>query len=120
MVDGPGKPVHQMRTNDQPAHHMQEAISASFSSLASSTPIFLPNVSGFIPLSFKEADLKGTMTTKIFHPNVSKQGEICVDTLKREWKKEYGVRHVLMVCLDLCPVGAEILDCGELDDLSQP
>lgn len=39
----------------------------------------------------------GTMMTKIFHPNVSKSGEICVDTLKKGWKKEYGVGHVLVV-----------------------
>jgi len=38
------------------------------------------------------------MMTKIFHPNVSKSGEICVDTLKKAWKKEYGVGHVLVVC----------------------
>jgi hypothetical protein len=37
------------------------------------------------------------MQTKIFHPNVSKAGEICVDTLKKGWKKEYGVGHVLVV-----------------------
>lgn len=35
--------------------------------------------------------------TKMFHPNVSKAGEICVDTLKKGWKKEYGVGHVLVV-----------------------
>lgn len=39
----------------------------------------------------------GTMMTKIFHPNVSKSGEICVDTLKKAWKREYGVGHVLVV-----------------------
>lgn len=37
------------------------------------------------------------MMTKIFHPNVSKSGEICVDTLKKAWKREYGVGHVLVV-----------------------
>jgi ubiquitin-protein ligase len=39
----------------------------------------------------------GTMMSKIFHPNVSKAGEICVDTLKKGWKREYGVGHVLVV-----------------------
>jgi hypothetical protein len=43
------------------------------------------------------------MLTKIFHPNMSKAGEICVDTLKKGWKKEYGVGHVLVVrCLIAC------------------
>jgi ubiquitin-protein ligase len=39
----------------------------------------------------------GTMVTKIFHPNISKAGEICVDTLKKGWKREYGIEHVLVV-----------------------
>jgi ubiquitin-conjugating enzyme E2 S len=37
------------------------------------------------------------MMTRIFHPNVSKAGEICVDTLKKGWNKKYGVGHVLVV-----------------------
>ena len=43
--------------------------------------------------------------TKIFHPNVSKTGEICVNTLKKDWKPEYGIRHVLTVirCLLIHP-----------------
>lgn len=41
----------------------------------------------------------GKMLTRIFHPNISKSGEICVDTLKKGWKKEYGVGHVLVVGL---------------------
>lgn len=41
--------------------------------------------------------MTGTMTTRIFHPNVSRAGEICVDTLKKGWKKEYGIGHVLVV-----------------------
>lgn len=39
----------------------------------------------------------GTMISKIFHPNISKTGEICVDTLKKGWKREYGIGHVLVV-----------------------
>jgi ubiquitin-conjugating enzyme E2 S len=42
-------------------------------------------------------DTVGTMMTRIFHPNVSKAGEICVDTLKKSWNKKYGVGHVLVV-----------------------
>jgi ubiquitin-protein ligase len=37
------------------------------------------------------------MISKIFHPNISKTGEICVDTLKKGWKREYGIGHVLVV-----------------------
>ena len=35
--------------------------------------------------------------TKIFHPNVAKNGAICVNTLKRDWKPDHGVHHILLV-----------------------
>lgn len=45
------------------------------------------------PLSFV---LPGWFATKIFHPNVApSSGEICVSTLKKDWKKEYGVGHIV-------------------------
>ena len=65
---------------------------------------------------FPQAPPKGLMMTKIFHPNVrqslalsckvflffssqvSKAGEICVNTLKKDWSPELGIKHVLMVC----------------------
>lgn len=48
---------------------------------------------------------KGTFLTKIFHPNVSKTGEICVNTLKKDWDSSLGIKHVLMVirCLLIHP-----------------
>jgi hypothetical protein len=39
--------------------------------------------------------------TKIFHPNVSVTGEICVNTLKKDWKKELGLKHILLVSIML-------------------
>ena len=39
----------------------------------------------------------GYFTTKIFHPNVASNGEICVNTLKKDWKAELGIAHVLLV-----------------------
>ena len=47
----------------------------------------------------------GYFLTKIFHPNVSKPGEICVNVLKRDWKPEMGLRHVLVIvrCLLIEP-----------------
>jgi ubiquitin-conjugating enzyme E2 S len=39
----------------------------------------------------------GFFLTKIFHPNVSNKGEICVNTLKKDWKSELGIGHVLLV-----------------------
>ncbi|WWC70933.1 uncharacterized protein I206_104885 [Kwoniella pini CBS 10737] len=55
---------------------------------------------------------KCTMITKIFHPNISKNGEICVDTLKKGWNKTYGVGHVLVTikCLLIYPNPESALD----------
>ncbi|WWC88538.1 uncharacterized protein L201_003449 [Kwoniella dendrophila CBS 6074] len=55
---------------------------------------------------------KCTMMTKIFHPNFSKSGEICVDTLKKGWNKSYGVGHVLVTikCLLINPNPESALD----------
>lgn len=43
--------------------------------------------------------------TKIFHPNVSPAGEICVNTLKKDWQPEHTLAHVLQVihCLLIVP-----------------
>ena len=48
---------------------------------------------------------KGYFLTKIFHPNVSTKGEICVNVLKRDWKPDLGIKHVLQVvrCLLIEP-----------------
>lgn len=48
---------------------------------------------------------KGYFLTKIFHPNVANNGEICVNALKRDWSPSLGLRHVLMVirCLLIEP-----------------
>jgi ubiquitin-conjugating enzyme E2 S len=44
--------------------------------------------------------------TTIFHPNIRQpSGEICVNTLKKDWQSTHGLRHVLMVirCLLIEP-----------------
>ena len=48
---------------------------------------------------------KGFFLTKIFHPNVGPSGEICVNTLKKDWKPDMGIKHILMVikCLLIVP-----------------
>lgn len=38
------------------------------------------------PSNFPKSAPKGYFLTKIFHPNISLRGEICVNTLKKEWK----------------------------------
>eukprot|EP01102_Stenamoeba_stenopodia_P021519 TRINITY_DN8696_c0_g1_i1.p1 TRINITY_DN8696_c0_g1~~TRINITY_DN8696_c0_g1_i1.p1 ORF type:complete len:216 (+),score=65.53 TRINITY_DN8696_c0_g1_i1:212-859(+) len=54
---------------------------------------------------FPAAPPKGFFLTKIFHPNVSKNGEICVNTLKKDWKEDLGIKHVLLTikCLLIVP-----------------
>ncbi|KAF8312315.1 hypothetical protein DL93DRAFT_1317978 [Clavulina sp. PMI_390] len=61
---------------------------------------------------FPAAPPKCTMLTKIFHPNVSKAGEICVNTLKKDWKREYGIQHILVTvrCLLIYPNAESALD----------
>lgn len=46
---------------------------------------------------FPAAPPQGYFLTKIFHPNVAQNGAICVNTLKRDWKPEHGIRHILLV-----------------------
>ena len=48
---------------------------------------------------------QGFFITPIFHPNVAKNGEICVNTLKKDWKAECKLSHILMVvrCLLIEP-----------------
>lgn len=46
---------------------------------------------------FPAAPPRGYFLTRIFHPNVGHKGEICVNVLKRDWKAELGLRHVLLV-----------------------
>ncbi|KAG7389466.1 ubiquitin-conjugating enzyme E2 S [Phytophthora pseudosyringae] len=56
--------------------------------------------------SFPEQPPRGIFLTKIFHPNVSQPaGDICVNTLKKDWKPTLGLAHVLQVirCLLIVP-----------------
>ena len=44
--------------------------------------------------------ISGYFLTKIFHPNVSAKGEICVNTLKKDWNpKQWSLFHVFQVNL---------------------
>ena len=46
---------------------------------------------------FPRSPPKGFFMTRIFHPNVAANGEICVNTLKKDWKAELGIKHLLLV-----------------------
>eukprot|EP01100_Stratorugosa_tubuloviscum_P013143 TRINITY_DN645_c0_g1_i3.p1 TRINITY_DN645_c0_g1~~TRINITY_DN645_c0_g1_i3.p1 ORF type:complete len:211 (+),score=62.38 TRINITY_DN645_c0_g1_i3:168-800(+) len=54
---------------------------------------------------FPQSPPKAMFLTKIFHPNVSKNGEICVNTLKKDWKQDLGIKHLLITikCLLIVP-----------------
>jgi ubiquitin-conjugating enzyme E2 S len=53
-----------------------------------------------IPNDFPQAAPKGYFVTKIYHPNVSDKGEICVNTLKKDWtSKGWSLFHVLEVLI---------------------
>jgi len=55
---------------------------------------------------FPKVPPKGYFLTKIFHPNISEKGEICVNTLKKDWDPaNWSLQHVLEVirCLLIVP-----------------
>ena len=54
----------------------------------------------------------GWFVTKIFHPNVSSAGEICVNTLKKDWQSSFGIGHILVTvkCLLIYPNPESALD----------
>ncbi|KAJ8759727.1 hypothetical protein K2173_009828 [Erythroxylum novogranatense] len=54
---------------------------------------------------FPHSPPKAYFMTKIFHPNIATNGEICVNTLKKDWNPSLGLRHVLIVvrCLLIEP-----------------
>lgn len=51
---------------------------------------------------------KAYFLTKIFHPNVAANGEICVNTLKKDWKPDLGIKHILLVSC-LCCLASQFL-----------
>lgn len=54
---------------------------------------------------FPQQPPKAYFLTKIFHPNVAPNGEICVNTLKRDWQPDLGLKHILLTikCLLIAP-----------------
>ncbi|KAL4071694.1 ubiquitin-conjugating enzyme/RWD-like protein [Scleroderma yunnanense] len=77
-----------------------------------------PYAGGYFRVRFKfteefpAAPPKCWFATKIFHPNVSSAGEICVNTLKKDWKSTYGIGHILVTvkCLLIYPNPESALD----------
>lgn len=55
---------------------------------------------------YPEVPPKGFFRTRIFHPNVAEAGgDICVNTLKKDWDPSQGLRHIFTVirCLLIEP-----------------
>jgi len=54
---------------------------------------------------FPQAAPRGYFLTKIFHPNIAPNGDICVNTLKRDWNPATTLKKILMVirCLLIEP-----------------
>ncbi|KAI5887507.1 uncharacterized protein SCHCODRAFT_02638302 [Schizophyllum commune H4-8] len=77
-----------------------------------------PYAGGYFSVKFKfteefpAAPPKCWFATKIFHPNVSSAGDICVNTLKKDWQASYGIAHILVTvkCLLIYPNPESALD----------
>lgn len=54
---------------------------------------------------FPQAAPRGYFLTKIFHPNIAPNGDICVNTLKRDWKPDTSLKKIFQVirCLLIEP-----------------
>ncbi|KNC74172.1 hypothetical protein SARC_13275 [Sphaeroforma arctica JP610] len=48
------------------------------------------------PTDYPYSAPRVTFTSKCFHPNVSDNGEICLDILKENWSALYDVRTILL------------------------
>merc|ERR1712226_33324 len=66
--------------------------------------VFKINLS--ISKDYPHSPPKGHFVTKVFHPNVNEDnGEICVNTLKKDWSPTLGIKHILLTirCLLINP-----------------
>jgi ubiquitin-conjugating enzyme E2 S len=88
-------------------------------------PVGTPYVNGVwrlrldIPPTYPTAPPTATFRTPLWHPNIDeKSGEVCVETLKRDWSSSLKLRDVLVTisCLLIQPNPASALneDAGKL------
>ncbi|KAI5369939.1 Putative ubiquitin-conjugating enzyme E2, ubiquitin-conjugating enzyme/RWD [Septoria linicola] len=58
-----------------------------------------------LPDDYPQTPPTASFRTKIFHPNVNQHGQICVETLKRDWDSKLTLRDVLVTisCLLIQP-----------------
>eukprot|EP00588_Corethron_pennatum_P011178 CAMPEP_0194276876 /NCGR_PEP_ID=MMETSP0169-20130528/9343_1 /TAXON_ID=218684 /ORGANISM="Corethron pennatum, Strain L29A3" /LENGTH=223 /DNA_ID=CAMNT_0039020695 /DNA_START=440 /DNA_END=1111 /DNA_ORIENTATION=+ len=72
-----------------------------------------------LPSDFPQSPPRGFFLSKIYHPNTNPlTGDICVNTLKRDWTSVTTISHVLSVirCLLIVPFPESSLndECGKL------
>ena len=63
--------------------------------------LFMQSNVSFRERSFLTHFLTGYFLTKIFHPNIAPTGEICVNTLKRDWTSNLTLQYVLLTIKSL-------------------
>ena len=65
-----------------------------------------------LPPDFPASPPACAFATKLFHPNVSTAGAVCVNVLKKDWAPALGLRHVLVVvrCLLIEPFAESALN----------
>jgi ubiquitin-conjugating enzyme E2 S len=58
-----------------------------------------------LPQEYPSTPPRGFFLTKIYHPNVADNGDICVNTLKKDWTTEVTLKHIFQVirCLLIVP-----------------
>jgi ubiquitin-conjugating enzyme E2 S len=99
----------------QKVHHTPAVTSKSNSASLANSLLHHQNVISICAANtnFKLNSLAlGWFATKIFHPNVSSAGEICVNTLKKDWQSSFGIAHILVTvkCLLIYPNPESALD----------
>lgn len=80
-----------LRTRSYPIHHHLYA--------TDDTPYYGGTFHIKLVLSqdFPSSPPRGFFMTKIFHPNVASNGDICVNTLKRDWTPAVTLAHIFQV-----------------------
>lgn len=82
-------------------------------------PPSTPYAGGFFRITFDFAQVdfptvppKCRFATPIFHPNVARNGDICVSSLQNDWKPHYGIQRILLTikCLLIQPNPDSALD----------
>ncbi|ORY03421.1 ubiquitin-conjugating enzyme-like protein, partial [Clohesyomyces aquaticus] len=63
----------------------------------------------YIPERYPNAPPKFMATTKIYHPNISPTGEICIDIVNERWTPVWNLQTILVAI-------SSILDDPGLDD----